>query len=122
MANGPMTPPVAAPSQPAPSLPVSSPSVSSPPVPAVEVRAPELTAAGLVRRSPKQQIRDLTADALVPGAPRPGAQRSPEEVRRMLSRYRTGLQRGRTGPAGEPGEPSVPGGGAEQVPNAEDGR
>jgi signal transduction histidine kinase len=64
-------------------------------------RAPQLTAAGLVRRSPKQQIRDLTAEALAPGAPRPATQRSPEEVRRMLSRYRTGLQRGRTETPGD---------------------
>jgi hypothetical protein len=61
-------------------------------------RAPELTAAGLMRRSPKQQIRDLTADVAAAGTERPAtAQRSPEEVRRMLSRYRTGLQRGRSG-------------------------
>ena len=40
----------------------------------------------------------------------------------MLSRYRTGLQRGRTGTTAQPGEPTGSGGGAEQVPKAEDGR
>ena len=56
-----------------------------------------------MRRSPKQQIRNLTAD--VPGSPGrpPTTQRSPEEVRQILSRYRTGLQRGRT--AGPPAGP-----------------
>jgi signal transduction histidine kinase len=68
-------------------------------------RPGELTAAGLVRRSPKQQIRDLAASAANLQAARVvGSQRSPEEVRRMLSRYRTGLQRGRS-PV-QPGGPS----------------
>jgi hypothetical protein len=73
-------------------------------------RGGELTAAGLVRRSPKQQIRDLTATPPTTGRT-VGSQRTPEEVRRMLSRYRTGLQRGRVNaqqgaaPGGEgPGE------------------
>jgi signal transduction histidine kinase len=61
-------------------------------------RGGDLTAAGLVRRSPKQQIRDLTATSgSLESARVVGSQRSPEEVRRMLSRYRTGLQRGRSG-------------------------
>jgi hypothetical protein len=56
----------------------------------------ELTAAGLARRSPKQQLRSLASQPTGNAAPRVvSSQRSPEEVRRMLSRYRTGLQRGR---------------------------
>ncbi|MDY7106068.1 MAG: HAMP domain-containing protein [Actinomycetota bacterium] len=57
-----------------------------------------LTAAGLVRRAPKRQVRgsdDAPAGPLARDRVGP-SQRSPEEVRRMLSRYRTGLHRGRT--------------------------
>ncbi len=55
-----------------------------------------LTAAGLVRRSPKQQLRAMARGE--PAAPTRvmATQRSPEEVRKMLSRYRSGLERGRT--------------------------
>jgi signal transduction histidine kinase len=65
---------------------------SAPPEPAT----PEVTSAGLVRRVPRAYS---PGD---PGAERPttesttsvaASQRSPEEVRAMLSRYRTGLQR-----------------------------
>jgi hypothetical protein len=63
---------------------------------------PELTAAGLVRRSPKQQLRDLRNDEVPPEARAGANQRTPEEVRQMLSRYRTGLQRGRTSPPPTP--------------------
>jgi hypothetical protein len=59
-------------------------------------RGGELTAAGLMRRSPKQQIRNLAADGAQSSGRPPISQRSPEEVRQILSRYRTGLQRGRT--------------------------
>lgn len=71
-----------------------------------ELPSADLTSAGLVRRSPKQQLRDLGDDGSG-DAGRPAAassQRSPEEVRQMLSRYRTGLQRGRsTQPPPAPG-------------------
>jgi len=61
----------------------------------------ELTTAGLVRRAPKRAT-STPIDALAAAAasaPRPAARssRSPEEVRRMLSRYRSGLDRGRQG-------------------------
>ena len=56
----------AAPSQPADLTP---PPAGGPSRRPVEDAGPQLTAAGLVRRSPKQQIRDLTADAQTPGAP-----------------------------------------------------
>lgn len=62
-----------------------------------EAKAAELTAAGLVRRTPKKR----SETAVGGGAPTQAArstgasQRSPEEVRKMLSRYRSGLNRGR---------------------------
>ena len=62
-----------------------------------EAKAAELTAAGLVRRTPKKR----SEAAVGGGAPGQAArttgatQRSPEEVRKMLSRYRSGLNRGR---------------------------
>jgi signal transduction histidine kinase len=54
--------------------------------------------AGLPRRSGRQQVRDLREGGAVdPGYARVAAsQRTPEEVRRMLSRYRTGLQQARS--------------------------
>jgi HAMP domain-containing protein len=53
--------------------------------------APSLTSAGLVRRVPKAPA------AAGPAGPAITApQRSPEQVRQMLSRYRSGLERGRT--------------------------
>ena len=64
--------------------------------------APALTAAGLVKRTPKKR----SADASGGGMPMVGAraagtsQRSPEEVRKMLSRYRSGLNKGRGGADG----------------------
>ena len=74
-------------------------------------------------------IRDLTAEPQDPASARSAPQRSPEEVRQMLSRYRTGLQRGRTEAAGPPVPPSAgaaeggdDGGGGGQAPNGEDRR
>jgi signal transduction histidine kinase len=63
-----------------------------------ETQHAELTAAGLVRRTPKKR-----ADGAVGGGPpitqaprvTTSSQRSPEEVRKMLSRYRSGLNKGR---------------------------
>ncbi len=84
---------------------------------------PELTAAGLVRRSPRQQLRSAVRSGVEPEeiAPRVSAsQRSPEEVRRMLSRYRSGLQRGRTGLPERPDQPGdVGGAGDASDPGAE---
>ena len=63
-----------------------------------DVPGDNITAAGLVRRSPKQQLRAMARGESGPAAMNRTAasQRSPEEVRKMLYRYRSGLQRGRT--------------------------
>ncbi|MCX7621030.1 MAG: nitrate- and nitrite sensing domain-containing protein [Acidimicrobiales bacterium] len=65
-----------------------------------EAASAPLTAAGLVRRTPKKRA----ATAVGGGMPTAGVtrttgqtHRSPEEVRKMLSRYRSGLNRGRSG-------------------------
>jgi signal transduction histidine kinase len=65
-----------------------------------EAASAPLTAAGLVRRTPKKRA----ATAVGGGMPTAGVtrttgqtHRSPEEVRKMLSRYRSGLNRGRAG-------------------------
>ena len=56
--------------------------------------APTLTAAGLVRRTPRARTGpEPTVPAGAPAVAR--TTRSPDEVRRMLSRYRSGLDRGR---------------------------
>ena len=59
----------------------------------------ELTAAGLVRRTPKKRSEDATGGGMPMMAARTTgtSQRSPEEVRKMLSRYRSGLNKGRGG-------------------------
>jgi len=59
----------------------------------------ELTAAGLVRRTPKKRSEDASGGGMpIMAARGTGAsQRSPEEVRKMLSRYRSGLNKGRGG-------------------------
>ncbi len=64
---------------------------------ATDVAKP-LTAAGLVRRTPKKRSDTAASGHLPTGARATGqTQRSPEEVRKMLSRYRSGLNRGRGG-------------------------
>lgn len=62
------------------------------------VEGQPLTAAGLVRRTPKKRSKDAAGGGMpVVAARTTGAsQRSPEEVRKMLSRYRSGLNRGRS--------------------------
>ena len=57
----------------------------------------ELTAAGLVRRTPKKRSEDAAGGGMPMMAARTtsSSQRSPEEVRKMLSRYRSGLNKGR---------------------------
>ncbi len=65
-------------------------------------RRAELTAAGLVKRTPKKR-RTTPPAAGCPSWPpvrRGASQRSPEEVRKMLSRYRSGLNKGRGGADG----------------------
>ncbi|MCD9622995.1 nitrate- and nitrite sensing domain-containing protein [Rhabdothermincola salaria] len=100
--------PAAGPARPAPlpvrgAAPSTAPPRSSSPAPAPTDPTPavdddELTAAGLVRRSPKRQtsapVDPLEAAATMPRAAT-RTSRSPDEVRRMLSRYRSGLDRGR---------------------------
>lgn len=65
---------------------------------------PGVTASGLTRRQPKLSRRDgESVRAGEPSGPAiaPG-RRSPEQVRELLARYRTGLQRGRTSDDQEP--------------------
>ncbi len=59
--------------------------------------AKPLTAAGLVRRTPrKREASDTpTESAMTAARPTNSSARSPEEVRKMLSRYRSGLNKGR---------------------------
>jgi hypothetical protein len=68
----------------------------------VEDAPGELTAAGLVKRTPKKRSEDATGGAMSMSAARGtgASQRSPEEVRKMLSRYRSGLNKGRGGADG----------------------
>ena len=76
----------------------------TPPTPAAPGAAPEqgerLTQAGLPRRVPKANMAPgmVTSQQAgpdpAPAGPAPG--RSPDEVRSMLSSYRTGIERGRT--------------------------
>jgi anti-sigma regulatory factor (Ser/Thr protein kinase) len=62
-----------------------------------EAKAAEMTAAGLVRRTPKKRSEESVGGGMPAQAARTTgtSQRSPEEVRKMLSRYRSGLNRGR---------------------------
>jgi hypothetical protein len=66
--------------------------------PGAAAAGPRLTQAGLPRRVPRANL----APGIVTGnqageepPPTPASGRSPEEVRSMLSSYRTGLERGR---------------------------
>jgi signal transduction histidine kinase len=68
----------------------------------------QVTSAGLIRRTPKQvdvpedskYAPGVTASSAPAAASAPTANRSPEEVRQMLSRYRAGLRKGRTPESG----------------------
>jgi len=67
--------------------------------PAAAEEPPPLTAAGLVRRTPKKRTGTTPGPvSSTVAAARTTAQtsRSPEEVRKMLSRYRSGLNKGRS--------------------------
>jgi hypothetical protein len=57
-----------------------------------------VTAGGLTRRIPKATV---STSNVAPSSPVAAPQRSPEEVRLMLSRYRSGLRRGRTDETGD---------------------
>jgi signal transduction histidine kinase len=98
-------PPVSVPEP--PSTPIATPPPTAPPTrdpAAVGAVSSQVTSAGLIRRTPKQI--DVPAEskftaASTPSPPSvesaaPTANRSPEEVRQMLSRYRAGLRKGRT--------------------------
>jgi len=90
--------------------PPSSPPPAPAPSPAAE-QGTRLTQAGLPRRVPKanlapgmaaQQAADQAGGQAAPSQP---VGRSPDEVRSMLSSYRTGIERGRTVAGGaNPGE------------------
>ena len=75
---------------------------------AVGAVSPQVTSAGLIRRTPKQiDVPEESKYSPGTSAPTsassplaPTANRSPDEVRQMLSRYRAGLRKGR---APEPG-------------------
>lgn len=79
-----------------PSYPAAPPTGTPPPLPSRRPQpvAPDspVTAGGLTRRVPKAPAPSATLPASAPVA---ATQRTPEEVRQMLSRYRSGLRRGR---------------------------
>jgi hypothetical protein len=64
-----------------------------------EAKVAEMTAAGLVKRTPKKKSEEAAWAApnaeQAPVRSSGASHRSPEEVRKMLSRYRSGLNRGR---------------------------
>jgi hypothetical protein len=98
---------------PVPPVPVAGePAGAPPPAPgpaqAAGEAGPRLTQAGLPRRVPKANLAPgMTAAQEPAGQPAPPPGRSPDEVRSMLSSYRTGIERGRTVAGGaEPGERS----------------
>lgn len=112
------TPPVAdpAPTQQLPVTPAPEPAAPLPTRdPAAVGAVPQaVTSAGLIRRTPKQidvpeesrYTPGATPTSTGPAAPdavAPTANRSPEEVRQMLSRYRAGLRKGR-GPESDPNQ------------------
>jgi hypothetical protein len=66
-----------------------------------------MTQAGLPRRVPRANLAPgMVASQQAGGGPPPGQPtgRSPDEVRSMLSSYRTGIERGRTVAGSDPGE------------------
>jgi HAMP domain-containing protein len=82
------------------------------PAPSLQTTSVQTTKAGLPRRVPRANLAPgmvaartaaavRPADTTGPGGPTSSASRSPEEVRSMLSSYRSGLERGRMMAAGE---------------------
>jgi HAMP domain-containing protein len=82
------------------------------PAPSLQTTSVQTTKAGLPRRVPRANLAPgmvaaktaaavRPADTTGPQAPTSSASRSPEEVRSMLSSYRSGLERGRMMAAGE---------------------
>lgn len=96
-----MTPPAAAVAPPPAPLavrpplptraPVTSPCPLAPATPSAAAAAPAAPFEGLTRRVPRAEAAPVDRTPAVRASGR-----SPEEVRQMLSRYRSGLQRGRT--------------------------
>jgi hypothetical protein len=91
-----LAPPPAAPLGTPPPLPSRRPATVAP-----DNAAGAVTAGGLTRRVPKPTAAAAPERG---GAPVSATQRSPEEVRLMLSRYRSGLRRGRIEDDEQPGE------------------
>ena len=96
------------PSPMAAAAPPPPPSAAAPAGPAAPDKGSRLTQAGLPRRVPRANLApgmvatEETGDQPPPG---PASGRSPDEVRSMLSSYRTGIERGRTVAGGsDPGE------------------
>jgi hypothetical protein len=93
--------------------PAAAPAPAADPAPAtLQAASVQTTKAGLPRRVPRANLAPgmVAAQAAAPAAgptpgdsaqPSPSAARSPEEVRSMLSSYRSGLERGRMMAAGE---------------------
>ncbi len=101
--------PVPAPAAPVPP-PMASPTAAVPVEhrPAAEVGAVDdaVTSAGLIRRTPRQvDVPDASKYSTAPVQAAQAAapvNRSPEEVRQMLSRYRAGLRKGRAPESDDP--------------------
>jgi hypothetical protein len=80
---------------PAPMTRAASPAQAA--APSTPEQGPRLTQAGLPRRVPRANLAPGMAATQASGdQPGPTAGRSPDEVRSMLSSYRTGIERGRT--------------------------
>jgi hypothetical protein len=98
--------------QPPPPPTVPEPAEAPPPAqaapsPDTQQPGPRLTQAGLPRRVPRANLAPGMAAQEPADQPAPPPGRSPDEVRDMLSSYRTGIERGRTVAGGaEPGERS----------------
>ena len=81
-----------------PVAPLGAPAAAPAPAPAAPPAAPEVTSSGLTKRkrtSSTENAASLDGDRTAP------SQRSPDQVRSMLSRYKTGLERGRGSKDGE---------------------
>jgi signal transduction histidine kinase len=107
--------PAAAPTRPTGPAPAPAPESPAPAAATLQAASVQTTKAGLPRRVPRANLAPgmvaarsaaAAATAASPTAastsqPSPSAARSPEEVRSMLSSYRSGLERGRMMAAGE---------------------
>jgi HAMP domain-containing protein len=108
------TPPQGAPRVPGPA-PTQAPEAPAPAPATLQAASVQTTKAGLPRRVPRANLAPgmvaaraaaaatspAPASSPEPPSPAPSTARSPEEVRSMLSSYRSGLERGRMMAAGE---------------------